>query len=90
MEVRSVHEGYFKTRAYKNGPWVPVRVWLEDGDRCPDTGELLSEQMYRAEENRRLNDPLAFNQIDPFDEKCIYRREITKEEFQWLILMKTL
>lgn len=89
-ECQSVHEGYFKIRAYKNGPWIPVRVWLEDGDRCQETGELVSDQIYKAEENRNPNDPLAFNQIDPFDDECIYRREITKKEFQWLVLMKTI
>jgi hypothetical protein len=35
---------YGKLRLVKQGPWVPARCWVVDGDRCPDTGDLLSDQ----------------------------------------------
>ncbi len=40
--------GFYKSRLVPDGPWVPIKVWLEDGDRCPDTGDLLSDQILRG------------------------------------------
>lgn len=84
-----IKEGYYKTRAYKNGPWLPIRVWLEDGERCAETGELLSDQKWKAEQNAS-GDPFGWTSINPFDQKNIYWREITKEQFTWIVVQKTL
>lgn len=33
--------GYYKTKAVRNGPWLPARVWLER--EIDDDGEQLNE-----------------------------------------------
>lgn len=85
-----IKPGYYRTRAYKNGPWVPIRVWLEDGERCPDTNELLSDQIIKAEINRSENDQFAWTLLNPYVENNIYWKEITKEQFTWITIQKTL
>ncbi len=40
--------GFYKARLVRGGPWVPVKTWYEDGDRDPETGELLSDQILRG------------------------------------------
>jgi len=79
-------EGYYRVK-YR-GQWQPMRVWLEDGDRDPETGELMSDQIWRGEWNP-TNDPNAFYLIDPFD-FLSYSKPCDKEEFQWLIILKQL
>jgi hypothetical protein len=90
IAFRDIQEGYYRTRAYKNGPWLPVRVWLEDGERCTETNELLSDQTVKAEINRSESDQFAWTPINPFDENNIYWKEITKEQFTWITQLKTL
>ncbi len=53
-----VHCGFYKTRLVARGPWVPARIWLEQ-DICPETGELLGEEILRCE--------IGGEQHDPFD-----------------------
>lgn len=48
--------GWYKTKLVKGGPWVPARVWLEQ-DIDPDTGELMSDEVFRCEVNGREVDP---------------------------------
>lgn len=40
--------GWFKMRYVKNGPWVPVRIFV-DRDMDPDTGELTRDENLRIE-----------------------------------------
>jgi hypothetical protein len=81
-------EGYYKVRSRKAGPWIPIRIWLEDGERCPETWELLSDQRWKAEWAPRLDDTRLFP-INPF--QFINRaRRITEDEFQWLIALRTI
>lgn len=40
--------GFYRTRFLRDGPWVPVRIWL-DQEIDPKTGELLSDEIMRAE-----------------------------------------
>lgn len=80
-------EGYYRVKYH--GQWQPMRVWLEDGDRDPETGELMSDQIWRAEWNPSRNSPFAFYLIDPFD-FLAFANTITQEEFQWLLILKTL
>jgi hypothetical protein len=80
-------EGYFQIRLRKAGPWVPVRVWLEDGERDPETWELLSDQRWLGEWAPRTDsarfypiNPMAFlNRLHP----------ISKDDFQWLLILRT-
>ena len=39
--------GYYHIRLCRGGPWVPVRIWLEGGER-DEAGELLSDEVFRA------------------------------------------
>ena len=40
--------GFYRMRLVKDGPWVPARIWIEDGERDPETGELMSDEILRA------------------------------------------
>jgi len=41
-------EGYYRVKLAKGAPWVPCRVYYEDGERGED-GELLGDQVLRCE-----------------------------------------
>lgn len=49
--------GYYARRAVKNGPLLPVRVYL-DQQIDPDTGELTADETIRAEELGASKDPV--------------------------------
>lgn len=80
--------GYYKMRLRSRGPWVPIEIWLEDGDRDPETWELLSDQKLRAQWWPNTASDRAYN-VDPryFFNRA---RPISKEEFEWLRVMKTI
>jgi hypothetical protein len=81
-------EGYYKIRSRRAGPWIPIHVWLEDGDRDPDTWELLSDQRWKAEWAPRTDTPRLF-QVNPF--QFINRAHpISKDEYQWLLILRTI
>jgi hypothetical protein len=81
-------EGYFQIRLRKAGPWVPVRVWLEDGERDPETWELLSDQWWKAEWAPRTDTPRLWP-VSPF--QFINRaRRISKDEYEWLLILRTI
>ncbi|KHQ51133.1 hypothetical protein [Mameliella alba] len=48
--------GYYARRAVKNGPLLPVRVYL-DQEIDPETGELADDEVIRGEELGRSIDP---------------------------------
>jgi hypothetical protein len=48
--------GWYKTMLVKGGPFVPVAIFIER-DVAPDTGELLSDEILRAEVNGMSVDP---------------------------------
>jgi hypothetical protein len=51
-----VHPGLYKARLERGGRYVPVRCWIEAGDRDPDTGELVSDEItYLEVDGRRVN-----------------------------------
>ena len=56
VDFEAPHCGWFVTRACRGGPWVPARLWIEQ-EVCPDTGELLSDEVMRCEINGKLRDP---------------------------------
>jgi len=39
--------GHYQIRLVKRGPFVPVRIWIEDGDR-DEFGNLESDQIIKA------------------------------------------
>lgn len=55
-EFETPHCGWFQTRVVRGGPPVPARIWIEQ-ELCPDTGELLSDEVMRCEIAGQLRDP---------------------------------
>lgn len=88
MQTDWLDDGFYKVRLVRAGPWVPVRVYLEDGERDPETWELLSDQWLRAEWAPNA----ASAQFYPVPVKYLINRAqpISREEFQWLTLLRTL
>lgn len=78
--------GYYKVRAYSGGPWVPIEVTLQDGERDPDTWELLSDQTLRAEWWPQTNSTRGFA-VSP---QRFFSRAfpIDRREFQWLLTLR--
>lgn len=48
--------GFFKRRLVKDGPWVPVKIWLEQ-IIDPETGELAGDSFYCCDVNGSPSDP---------------------------------
>jgi hypothetical protein len=48
--------GWYKRRLVRGGVFVPARIWLVQ-DICPETGELLSDEVLRCEINGFAADP---------------------------------
>lgn len=63
--------GFYQRRAVRGGPWLPVKVWLQQ-DIDPQTGELESDESLKAEELGRPVDPHA---------SWTYLRPIPEEEY---------
>lgn len=80
--------GYYKVRIVGGGPWVPIEVFLEDGDRNPETWELESDQWLSAEWFPRTDSDKAYSVNPTF--LFNRARPITKEEFQWLKALRTI
>jgi hypothetical protein len=63
--------GFFAVRKFRYGEWVkgpfvPARVWWEDGEIDPETGELLSDERLCAEwEWLKAMSPLLPTKIPP-------------------------
>jgi hypothetical protein len=68
--------GFYRMRLVKAGPWVPVKIWLEDGDRDPETNELMSDQVLRAKVGDKERDPLKI---------WTSLWDITEEEYYFLL-----
>jgi len=48
--------GWYKRRLVKGGVFVPARIWMAQ-DICPETGELLSDEILQCEVNGSWADP---------------------------------
>ncbi|MCD1619168.1 hypothetical protein K7H20_13945 [Salipiger manganoxidans] len=48
--------GYYALRKVRGGPFVPVRIYLEQ-EIDPETGELTAPELMRADEGGRQFDP---------------------------------
>lgn len=66
--------GYYVTRLIKNGPLLPVRVWLEDGPRNPYTGELIGDQTMRM--------TIGVKGYDPYERWTWMGPTITQAEYR--------
>lgn len=88
MRIDEPAEGYFQMRLRAKGPWIPVRVWLEDGERDPETWELLSDQRWKGEWAPRTDSPRFFS-LDPM--RFLNRlHPISKDDFRWLLILRTM
>lgn len=54
-----IYPGLYRARLVRGGPFVPVRCWIEAGDRDPDTDELLSDDLTFLEVDGRRVDPFT-------------------------------
>lgn len=48
--------GWYKRKLVKGGVFVPARIWMFQ-EVCPETGELLSDELLQAELNGSFADP---------------------------------
>lgn len=76
------HAGFFRVRKFSYGKWVkgpfvPARIWWEPGEIDPDTGELLTPEILRAEIDGRPTDPWS-------KWTWMAKRPISETEYQWL------
>lgn len=72
--------GWFRTRMVRGGPWVPARIWIER-EIDMSTGELASDEVYRAILDGEIRDPLAVWQ-------WVNGNPISKEQFDDLCEMR--
>lgn len=86
LEDDWLEPGYYKVRLRGAGPWVPVAVTIEDGERDPDTWELLSDQWLSAEWWPQTDSTRAYR-IDP---RRLFARAfpIDRREFEWLLALR--
>ena len=71
-------EGYYKTRAWSRGPWVPARIY-RPVPLDPDTGEVLDR--YPRLQAEIDGTPAS---VDHVWERC---QKIEREEWEWLTAM---
>lgn len=88
-----IEEGYYRTRTQPGGAWAPVRVWFEQ-TRDEDTF-ILSPKVWRAKWAPATNE-IRWYPFDPLEisgwdvPRFYWFRKITKEDYEWLIALKTL
>lgn len=87
-EIGEPRQGYFKIRLKAAGAWVPVRVWVEDGDRDPETWDLMSDQTWHAEWWPRTDSVVPYRA--PYMRIIDRITPINKEEFEWLMILRQL
>lgn len=68
--------GWYKRRLVRGGVFVPARIWMVQ-DICPETGELLSDEVLRCEVNGLSGDP-----EDAWT--WISGHPVTEQEFRYL------
>ena len=86
METEWLDPGYYKIRARSAGPWIPIEVMIEDGERDPKTWELMSDQKLTARWWPRT-DSIQDYAVAP--QRFFARAHpIDRREFQWLIALR--
>ena len=88
MRVDWLDPGYYKLRARAKGHWIPIFVYFEDGERDPETWELLSDQRLSALWVPSTSDAT----LRPVAPERLFNRAIpsTKGEFEWLMELRKL
>lgn len=71
--------GFYRTRLVKRGPWVPVKIFLLDGERDAETGELLSDQKLVVRCGDQMKDWTWALERQPF------LQPITRAEYDFLL-----
>lgn len=86
MQVDWIDPGYYKIRARAKGHWIPIFVYFEDGERDPETWELLSDQRLAALWSPSTCD----NRLWPANPAQFINRAhpIEKGEFEWLMALR--
>lgn len=56
MKIEEPQPGWYRTRLVRGGVYVGARIWL-DAERCPESGDLLSDEVLRAEVDGKPADP---------------------------------
>lgn len=69
--------GWFKRKAVRGGPWLPVRVWL-DQPIDPETGELAGDETIRA--------ACLGREVDPY-RLWLSLRPISRAEYEDIVKM---
>jgi hypothetical protein len=88
MRLDWLDEGYYRLRLRARGPWVPARVRIDPGDSIVVPGVLLSDQQVVAEWYPSTHSTRAYS-VPP--DRLVNRAEpISRGEFEWLILLRTL
>ena len=86
--VDEPQSGFYAVRKFAYGKWargplVPARIWWEPGETDPETGELLSPEICRAEIDGRRADPWRVW-------TWLAARPITENEWKWLTALSPL
>jgi hypothetical protein len=68
--------GWYKRRLVRGGVFIPARIWMAQ-DICPETGELLCDEVLRCEVNGTPADP-----EDAWS--WISANPVTEQEFRYL------
>lgn len=78
--------GFYKIRLRSAGPWVPIEITLEDGERDPETWELLSDQKLAATWWPQTNSTQGYG-VRP---EWFFGRAfpIDRSEFEWLLELR--
>ena len=80
--------GFYAVRKFRyadwpRGPWLPARVWWIDGEIDQETGELLSDEILRAE--------IDGKDVNPWTNwTYLSRRHISESQWDWLRAMSPL
>lgn len=82
IHLNDIRAGYYRRRLVKNGPLVPAQIFLVDGDRDPETGELMSDQVWRCQ----LWDDHGPRDEDAWEQwSFLCGDPITKQEFDTMV-----
>lgn len=91
-EDPAIHEGepqpgYFKIRKWAKGPWLPVRIWLDQV--CDEDGDLAEPERLRCMAGGEEKDPSqVWTYLTPitkaeYDELCEPRPTPAKVAYAW-------
>ncbi|NIR50038.1 hypothetical protein GWO43_16185 [candidate division KSB1 bacterium] len=93
-ELSDLEPGYYKTRLYSRGPFVPVEVGYDEEFTRIHDGRIVSVGEYWCRWWPELNNPFYWCAVDPFEEtgwghRSDYFEPIDKDEFEWMLLLKS-